>query len=220
MLGNGSRMTRFQIFGERCSGTNYLEALLKHNFGDECITWDYGWKHWYVDYNFVETVDTVFIVIIRNFLDWVRSFYRQPHHLVHPHDSLTDFMLDEVESRDANGLVDVVEPNIFRLRAGKIRNFLGIVEHVQNFEYIRYEDLIREPKDWVRMISGKYGIPIIDDEIVETVSSYKGLGKRTYEPLQYDDFTNDEFDIIRYHLDRDAESLAAYTYDRFQCLGK
>lgn len=34
------------IYGERCSGTNYLEQLLLLNFDVE-IVWDYGWKHFF-----------------------------------------------------------------------------------------------------------------------------------------------------------------------------
>ena len=37
-------ISKVQIYGERCSGTNYLESLIKLNFNVE-ITWLYGWKH-------------------------------------------------------------------------------------------------------------------------------------------------------------------------------
>lgn len=38
------------IYGERCSGTNYLEELLTENF-DVTLVWDYGWKHFSVSMN-------------------------------------------------------------------------------------------------------------------------------------------------------------------------
>ena len=34
------------IYGERCSGTNYLENLIKINFDVE-VKFDYGWKHFF-----------------------------------------------------------------------------------------------------------------------------------------------------------------------------
>ena len=36
----------FTIFGERCSGTNYVQQLILKNFDTE-ITWKYGWKHFF-----------------------------------------------------------------------------------------------------------------------------------------------------------------------------
>ena len=39
------------IYGERCSGTNYLEELLEINFVVERIEEKYGWKHFYYSFN-------------------------------------------------------------------------------------------------------------------------------------------------------------------------
>ena len=38
---------KITIYGERCSGTNYLETLLARNFHDYKLTWEYGWKHFF-----------------------------------------------------------------------------------------------------------------------------------------------------------------------------
>ncbi len=40
-------LTKIQIYGERCSGTNYLEDVITKNFNVD-ITWEYGWKHFLV----------------------------------------------------------------------------------------------------------------------------------------------------------------------------
>ena len=37
---------KFTIYGERCSGTNYLQNLVNDNFEIE-LTWEYGWKHFF-----------------------------------------------------------------------------------------------------------------------------------------------------------------------------
>ena len=39
-------MKKYTIYGERCSGTNYLENIININF-DVNITWEYGWKHFF-----------------------------------------------------------------------------------------------------------------------------------------------------------------------------
>ena len=39
-------LRKYAIYGERCSGTNYLENIININF-DVKITWEYGWKHFF-----------------------------------------------------------------------------------------------------------------------------------------------------------------------------
>lgn len=68
------------IYGERCSGTNYLEQLLLLNFDVE-IVWDYGWKHFFGFADLTDSDHVVFIGIIRNLHDWINSFYFHQHHL-------------------------------------------------------------------------------------------------------------------------------------------
>ena len=70
------------IYGERCSGTNYLENIIKMNFNVD-ITWKYGWKHFFgfQDKALKNSDDTLFLCIVRNLPDWINSFYREQHHL-------------------------------------------------------------------------------------------------------------------------------------------
>ncbi len=89
-----------QIFGERCSGTNYLAKLLRQNVSDITVTDNYGWKHgdlgqpmkWYKTpeskqlttkkiHDVNENADhTLIIVIYRNPITWLQSMHRSPHH--------------------------------------------------------------------------------------------------------------------------------------------
>ncbi len=71
-------MTPVQIFGERCSGTNYLEHLLVSNFEVE-IRWDNGFKHWPVVNSYDPT--TSYFCISRNLDDWVGSMLKHRHHI-------------------------------------------------------------------------------------------------------------------------------------------
>ena len=73
---------KVQIYGERCSGTNYLEDLITKNFNVE-ITWEYGWKHFFgfCEEKLVNSNDTLFICIIRDIYSWINSFFRELHHL-------------------------------------------------------------------------------------------------------------------------------------------
>lgn len=91
-------LNRVQIFAERCSGSNYLQALIKRNFflqEEYC----YGhkhfpiWLHIPVDqqlslhneslhdfYTLGHNEGCLFIVIFRNPYDWIRSLHKSPHH--------------------------------------------------------------------------------------------------------------------------------------------
>ena len=37
----------YTIYGERCSGTNFLVRLMEQNFDNYKVTWDYGNKHFF-----------------------------------------------------------------------------------------------------------------------------------------------------------------------------
>ena len=73
---------KITIYGERCSGTKYLEKIIKINF-NTILTWDYGWKHFFgfCDNKLNCSDDTLFICIVRNPVDWFNSLYRNPWHL-------------------------------------------------------------------------------------------------------------------------------------------
>ena len=68
----------FTIYGERCSGTNYLEQIIKLNFDIE-VTWKYRWKHFFGLDDLLNSDDTLFICIIRDPFTWVNSFYKNQH---------------------------------------------------------------------------------------------------------------------------------------------
>lgn len=70
----------FTIFGERCSGTNFLELAMLANFNVP-VTWNYGWKHFFGHSKYENTSETLFIGIVRDPYDWVKSLHRTPWHL-------------------------------------------------------------------------------------------------------------------------------------------
>ena len=90
---------RVQIFGERCSGTNYLEVLLSRNFHDYSLVQDYGYKHFFGFDDLKNSDDTLFICIVRNPVDWVNSLYRMKWHIAqHLRTSVDSFLNKEFYS--------------------------------------------------------------------------------------------------------------------------
>lgn len=77
---SGNPITKFTIFGERCSGTTFLQNVIESNF-DLKITWDYGWKHFYGFDEFSDCDDVLFIGVYREPVEWLNSFRRSPWHV-------------------------------------------------------------------------------------------------------------------------------------------
>ena len=80
----------FQVFGERCSGTNWVSALIAENFPnlDDCVTradrdlaleWQFGWKHGAPMMPFLPPW-ALFVVVTRHPETWARSLHRTPWH--------------------------------------------------------------------------------------------------------------------------------------------
>lgn len=144
---------KFTIYGERCSGTNYLEQLILKNFDVE-ITWDYGWKHWMGFNECKNSDDCLFIGIIRHPLKWLESLYEHKHHFKEKFTkNKKRFLYSEVHSYDFIKNVEIKEDydlnnknkpykNIISLRNTKNLFLLQkMPKIVKNYILFRYEDL-------------------------------------------------------------------------------
>jgi hypothetical protein len=160
-------ITKFTIYGERCSGTNYLEELILENF-DVTLTSEYGWKHFFgfQDDKLKNSDDTLFICIVRDIYEWMNSFFKQPHHLPIRYKNIDlqtkkyEFLNNEFWSfDDSNGNRDTNKEimtdrniytncryqNIFELRHTKLKYMItDLPNKVKNYILIRYEDLIND----------------------------------------------------------------------------
>jgi len=120
-------MKKVTIYGERCSGTNYLENLLILNFNVD-ITWSYGWKHFFGTNDLSNSDDVLFIGIVRNLEDWVNSLYREKHHLpLKLTKNINTFLNDTFYSVDKNN--KVIDKNI---ETGKLYKNIFELRHVKN----------------------------------------------------------------------------------------
>jgi hypothetical protein len=144
------------IYGERCSGTNYLEELLVHNFDIE-IVWNYGWKHFFGFNPLKDCDDVLFIGIVRNLTDWINSFYREKHHLPKSiSDSVESFLNNEFYSVHKDNTEVMVDrniytknryKNIFELRHTKNKFLIeDMPKLVKNYLLITHDDLVNDFK--------------------------------------------------------------------------
>ena len=173
-------LKKYTIYGERCSGTNYLKSIMNLNFNIK-LTHEYGKKHFFgfQDEKLKKSDDTLFICIVRNPVDWVNSLYREKYHIAkHLRKNITDFLNKEFYSYNDkhSGLRDGTEimedrniytgkryKNIFELRHTKIKWMMEeLPNKVKNYIFIKHEDLLYDFKNTLLKINEK-GVKIKDN---------------------------------------------------------
>lgn len=146
-------INKFVILGERCSGTNLLKMLMETNFDCE-YSIDYHHKHFFGHFDYDSKIDelpqTIFLCVVRNFYEWVLSFYNKQHHLKRV-SNLQEFLCQEIHSFDENENeiqqdmnFETLEPykNIFDLRKTKCCFMLDTLpKKVHHYYYINYENI-------------------------------------------------------------------------------
>ena len=90
-------VTKFTIYGERCSGTNYLEQLITSNF-ELPVTWQYGWKHFFGFSDLQNSDDTLFFGIVRSPIEWIDSFFKNPYHIPPQNKNIKNFLFNRFYS--------------------------------------------------------------------------------------------------------------------------
>lgn len=224
-----AQIHRIQIYGERCSGTNFLERLLVENLKSVSVGRDYGWKHGFHSPDLEDADDCLFVVIYRNPFDWLRSFHRRPFHAApalrgipfsafirrewwcvwdeaarHPpdHETYGQEMMSERDPETGERF-----PDVLRLRTAKIRNWEGLRTRTAHTDYVRYEDLAASPSGYIRALSGGFGLARTD----HFVPIDRARGKhRPYQPRRYKPIGTRDVRYILEMLDADVERGIGY----------
>ena len=212
----------FTIYGERCSGTNFLEKAIEENF-DLKITWDYDFKHWFGHYQFKknETEDeTLFLGIIRNPINWIDSFFKMPHHLPHSNKkNIKNFLFNECCSfyddtiseimLDRNIITKKRYKNIFELRYTK-NNYLinQMPKNVKNYLLVRYEDLDNNYELILGFIEKKFNLTRKNEDFKKIVT-YKGKEDALFIKKDIK-LPNKIVDIIINNLNKEQEKGLGY----------
>jgi len=192
----------YTIYGERCSGTNFLEYAIKENFKLEYVT-HYGAKHFFGFhvFNNKELEDeTLFIGIIRNPITWIDSFYKKPHHIpLNNKNNINAFLKNPFYSlyENTNNIIEEdknmlyinqdkipIYKNIFELRYIKNNYLINIVPKlVKNYILIRYEDLLNYYDTVLNFLYKKFDLIKIEhiNQTFKRIEYYKGNRNYKYE---------------------------------------
>jgi hypothetical protein len=151
-------INQYVIYGERHSGTKFLDKLIDKNF-DISKTIQFGHKHFFRPEHIFESeasiiAKTLFLCIVRNPYDWIMSFHSERHHCgISNANDIYRFLSEEWSSRELFLGPEILEDrhlysnrrykDIFELRSVKI-NFLRYILplYIDNYVFVRYEDFI------------------------------------------------------------------------------
>lgn len=190
-------IVNFTIYGERCSGTTFLENAITQNF-EVPVSWDYGWKYFFGNYAFpsenVETTstettteeqqpanidNTLFIGIIRNPIHWLNAFSNKRTHVPQINHTLTNFLRNQFFSVDDNNelikddinyITKKVYTNIFELRQVKNDYLINIMpKNVKNYVLINYESLIYNYENTLEYIKNKFNLVKKGDKYIKPI---------------------------------------------------
>ena len=204
-----------KIFGERNSGTNFIERLIEKNCLNINVFSSYyrggtGWKHGFPNIKYFNKLDnTLFIFVIRDLELWLKSMYNQPYHYKRPQ-NIRDFINNNLIMEDKRLDHDVnVNPNekqnILQLRYSKMQKYIDFCDLVRHFVFINLEDIQIKPKKFINFLNLNYQIKIssiLNSIPNHTKSNLKNRNRawntdipkellRTKENIKYEKFVSD-----------------------------
>lgn len=171
--------SRYQVLGERSSGTNFIKRLLGRNSQLQ-PTELLGWKHGFAQAMAIPA-DLAVICVVRNAVDWALSMHAKPWHTVPELQRLefSDFIRAPWQTRidrpryfrEAAGLVgqplmqdrdpltgDVFE-NIFALRRAKLASLIGYLNRDCTCVILRMEEYQADPEARLNALLAALGQP-------------------------------------------------------------
>jgi hypothetical protein len=217
-------ITNFTIFGERCSGTNFLENVIKENFNLD-LTFKYAWKHFFCNSDLSNSDETLFIGIIRNPVYWINSLYKDRHHI--PLENLTDinaFLFNtcysvhkaydpkpRIETKDFNYITKKPYKNIFQMRKFKNYYLTTIMPaKVKNFILINYETLTKHYEYTLTTIKSSFNLTFKNLNKIIKINKYKQDDKRKFISQKKISLDNATLVTIWKNLDMKQENELGY----------
>ena len=238
---SGQEIHSFHLMGERCSGTNFVSQLMNNNFTLN-YSHRYGHKHFipwinpnHLDHRTSFTLDSIgaesyykdsesclFIVIVRDPYDWLRSFYKHPYHVSSDlTGSFSTFIHHQWRCTDPDSisLNDNYNPwtnqqfkNVLELRKYKYLNYLNVRNFVKNYLFIRYEDVRDDQIGFLNFLKERYRLNLKDQMRVidERVSWKKENRKIPFQKKQYFIPLGRDMDWMNNQIDWDLEHVIGY----------
>lgn len=229
----------FQVFGERSSGTNAIEWLIRENSNLEAVK-SYGWKHGF-PVALAYHPSSLIVVIVRDPIDWVISMFNNPHAAHRDVDTknFSSFIRGEwamfVRPRvrrfwtrpwqmtvrpDVGGQECVFDrdpatglrfKNVVRLRYAKLSSMLSIRNRECNFCMTRFEDIIPNPLPFIQHVRSVSGSSLFGTYRPLPPTPLNPKGKRNFKAMKRADVSNDDYRYLLTQLDMEVEQALGYS---------
>lgn len=179
---NNNFINNYCIFGERCSGTNFLEQALENNFYLKKHEHQIN-KHFFGHKLLPIDDDLLIIGIVRDFYSWINSLYKYPYYLQkNMRLNKNNFLYQECWSQYGN--LEITQDrhiytkqrykNIYELR--HVKNFFLYEEMPKisnNYILLKYEDLRDNYEETLNLIKNEFNLNIKKDFPVK-INNYLG----------------------------------------------
>tara|TARA_R110002051_G_scaffold280758_3_gene342424 strand:+ start:305 stop:982 length:678 start_codon:yes stop_codon:yes gene_type:complete len=159
-----------KIFGERNSGTIFLNQLLLKNLFNfgllSCKPEETGsgWKHGFPDmerFSEKDKEEILFIFIIRDLESWLMSMYNNPYHFEEPK-TIEDFISNKLETSDSCPIGEEVSAGqgrcVMSLRYAKIKSYLKSFGEAKNAIMVNLEDLQNDNSKFLYFLKNNYDL--------------------------------------------------------------
>lgn len=222
---------RFQVLGDRCSGTNFISHLIERNFPELAPSVELGWKHGFIDRRLAAAPGLLTLVVYRHPLRWMQSVHRNPYEVSRSVSArpFSGFLRARWEPAWVTELPDGTvreEPiqgdmyphttkrfeNICRMRSVKIAYQEELASLPCQVVFMTYEAVNRRPRALLDALSQAFNLYTIAR--LQTVTEYKGTRRKRYRPARYPAVQELDLDFMRAELDLKQEKRIGYQVDR------
>lgn len=227
---------RFQVFGERSSGTNFVKRLIGRNSALQ-PTEALGWKHGFPHMTAIPA-DTLVVCCVRDARAWSLSMHAKPWHTPPAMQAMefSDFIRAEWATiadrkryfpqvqeiggeglplqHDRHPVTGATFANLFALRRAKLEGLLSFLMRGSAVVLCRMEAVQADPQAFLRGLHNGLGLPLPE-------SGYRPVMKRLgskFSPAVADrpdtprDVPEDDLDFLRDALDLTTEARLGYIY--------
>lgn len=172
------------IYGERCSGTNFLENAILENFDVE-ISWEQGSKHFFCFNNYDKRNfdDTLYIGIVRNPIYWINSFSKELHHVPEVNrQNLRNFLFNEFYSvNDEIEVLPKIQSVLFNNKLKKVYRYTTMSEDLNYITNQKYKNIFE-----LRKLKNDYLMNIMQTKVKNYILiNYEKLLNNYEETLEF-----------------------------------
>lgn len=178
-------MKFIKIYGERNSGSIYLEWLVRKNIDAELSdTYDLGWKH-RIAPSSDELSDklkdeVIFLCLVKNPYSWLLSMHKRPY----LHESLKSLSFADFVRFSFGDYRNPVT-----MWNAKNSSYFEMGNYVKSFAIVRYEDLLLDSESTMNQIAEKFELKISGSfkNISRVITNSHGIKKTKFHKEYYVD---------------------------------